>query len=133
MTAQAATKSYIEEPTTFKFTMDGIGIIVRSYEVDYKSTLYVKIRDLASVLNETEKNFSVVFNNKKNTLTLTPGKMYLDLGSENKKITSKSASDKAYDKGTKLYVGSKKQSSKVYTINKEQYVSLTTLAKLIDF
>jgi hypothetical protein len=133
MTAQAASKSYIAEPTTFKFTMDGIGIVVRNYEVNYKSTLYVKVRDIASVLNETEKNFSVVFNSKKNTLTLTPGKMYIDLGSENEKRTSKAVSDRAYDKGTKLYLGSKKQSTKVYTINKEQYVSLTALAKLIDF
>ncbi|SHJ60851.1 hypothetical protein SAMN02745136_00531 [Anaerocolumna jejuensis DSM 15929] len=133
ISASAATKSYIAEPTTFKITMDGVGITVRNYEIDYKSTLYVKIRDIASVFNGTDKYFSVAFNSKKNTLTLTPGKIYTDIGGENKKRTSKSVSDKAYDKGTKLYLGSKKQSAKVYIINDEQYVSLTSLAKIIDF
>lgn len=133
MTAQAATKSYIAEPTTFKITMDGIGITVRNYEIDYRSTLYVKVRDIACAFNETDKKFNVAYNSKKNTLTLTPGKRYVEIGSENEKRTSKSESDKAYDKSTKLYVGSKKQSAKVYTINNEQYVALTSLAKLIDF
>lgn len=71
-------------------------------------------------------------------MTLKPGKTYKAIGGENKKyVQTKQYKESGFDiaeyKAMKLYKDSTKQSVKVYLINKEYYVALTSLAKVTNF
>lgn len=137
-TAFAAVTRYIAEPTTTKITVDGKAITARTFNLDYKATIYVKVHDIAKAVSATKKKFSVTVDTKKNTMTLKPGKTYKVIGGENKKYTQtkqykESGFDIAEYKAMKLYKDSTKQSAKVYLINKEYYVALKSVAKIADF
>lgn len=127
----AATKKYSADLYTKKILVNGTSITAKMYEIDYKATIYVKVRDIANAVKKTTKKFSVVYDTKKNTLTVKPGKAYTAVGGENKKGTT--SSTKAYYSSTAFYKNSTKQTAKVYIIDKEPYVALSSLAKIADF
>lgn len=148
---KAAKKTYVTEPQVKKITVDSKAITARSYSINFKATVYVKVRDIANALRNTDKKFDVVYNKKKNTLTIKPGQAYTAIGGENKKIKNINAYlkviksedltddddvemvDRGYYTGTTLYKNSTKQNTKVYMIDNEQYVALSSLAEIADF
>jgi hypothetical protein len=117
-------------PSSVTFKVDGTSVTIRTYEIDESDSIFVKVRDVASALKTTEKRFGLSVNKKKKSLSIKPGKSYTPIGGENKKSGSRS-----YEASTvlSLYNNSTKQSAKVYTINKEYYVALKTLAKIAGF
>ncbi len=131
ITAQAETKKYSADLYSKKILVNGTSITARMYEIDYKSTIYVKVRDIANAVKKTDKKFSVAYDTKKNTLTIKSGKAYTAVGGENKKGTT--SSTKAYYSSTTFYKNSTKQTAKVYIIDKEPYVALSSLAKIVNF
>lgn len=136
-TAFAATKKDLATSISTKVTVDGKAITVRTFEIGFSDTIYVKVHDIAKAVSATKKKFSVTVDTKKNTMTLKPGKAYKVIGGENKKYTQTKdyktyGTDYSYNKGMALYNNTKKQNVKVYLINNEYYVAFKSLAKIVN-
>ena len=129
MVASAYSDPWAAYAATTKVTVNGKAAIFLTYEMN--NINYVKVRDVAKSLSKTSKKFSMTVNTTKNTLTIKTGKTYTAVGGENKKSNGKDAV--AFYTKMKLYKNSTAQSTKVYIINKVQYVPLKELAKIADF
>lgn len=62
-------------------TQDGAGAAVKTLDYGYDSNTYVSLRDLAMVLKDTDKSFSLDVT--KNAVSLNPGRAYRPTGGEN--------------------------------------------------
>lgn len=71
-----------EIPGTFQVQADsGISYIVKSLDYSYDNNTYLSLRDLAMVLKDTDKSFSLEVT--KSTVSLNPGNAYSPVGVEN--------------------------------------------------
>lgn len=122
---------YVAEMYTAKNTVDSKKVFIQTCAIGLDTGIYVKVRDVANVLKKTNKKFNFAYNSKKNTLTITPGKAYKTLGGENTK-SSLTFYD-ATNKFSKIYVNKKVQECVVYLIEGEPYVTIDTLARMVDF
>lgn len=61
-------------------TIDGKAVAFQTYVLS--GTNYVKLRDIAHVLNGTGASFSVDYDNQKKSISLSTGKAYQDTGAE---------------------------------------------------
>lgn len=132
MTAQAKSEPHSISSTSSTVSIDGKKITARLFWFMGEGKDYIKIRDLANALNDTDKKFSVSYNSSKKKLTINQGESYKAVGGENTKFVKKPKYELAYDSGITVYKGTKKQSAKVFVFNKEQYMSLETLATITD-
>ncbi|MCM1154108.1 MAG: D-alanyl-D-alanine carboxypeptidase [Ruminococcus flavefaciens] len=71
-----------EIPGTYQIqTDDGTSYAVKTLDHDYDNNTYFSLRDIAMLLKDTEKSFSLEIT--KNTVTLIPGGAYTPVGAEN--------------------------------------------------
>lgn len=85
--AQATTPTQPEQPAKKlakaadqNITIDGKAVAFQTYVLH--GTNYVKLRDIAHVLNGTGASFSVDYDNQKKSISLSSGKAYQDTGAE---------------------------------------------------
>lgn len=97
---------------------------------------YFAVKDISKALKDTKKKFNFKFNLDKNTLTFYPGKAYnsKDTGVTVKKNKAESGWTKttASNRGTKVYINSKKVSMTVFILNNTFYMKLKDIAKIAD-
>lgn len=132
MTAQAKSEPHSINSTSSTVSIDGKKITTRMFWLMGEGKDYIKIRDLANALNDTDKKFSVSYNSSKKTLAINPGQSYKSVGGENTKFVSKPKFKLVYDSGITVYKGNIKQSAKVFVFDKEQYMSIESLATIAD-
>ena len=92
---------------------------------------YFKLRDLAYVLSDTEKQFDVEWDSAKNTIVFTSGSPYTVVGSEMKGIITESTTSEPAN--SKVYLDGKELKLRAYTINGNNYVKLYDIGQIIDF
>lgn len=132
ISATAASEPRAISDTSSTISVDGKKITARMIYLMGDGKDYVKVRDVANALKDTDKKFGVSYNSSKKTLTINPGKSYTTVGGENKKFSNNTKFGLVNDSGITVYKGTKKQSAKVFVFNKEQYMSLETLATITD-
>ena len=116
-------------PTNDKLTRDGEPQAPTVYKIGDSN--YFKIRDLAAILNGTEKQFSVGYDNEKQSVTATTGQGYTKLdgdlaGPPAGQETAEASSDA-------IYVNGQKVEAEVYKIGGNNYFKLRDLGKALDF
>ena len=116
-------------PTNDKLTSDGVLQNPTVYKIGDSN--YFKIRDLAAILNGTEKQFSVGYDNEKKSVTATTGQGYTKLngdlaGPPAGQETAEASSDA-------IYVNGQKVEAEVYKIGGNNYFKLRDLGKALDF
>ena len=116
-------------PTNDKLTSDGVLQNPTVYKIGDSN--YFKIRDLAAILNGTEKQFSVGYDNEKQSVTATTGQGYTKLdgdlaGPPAGQETAEASSDA-------IYVNGQKVEAEVYKIGGNNYFKLRDLGKALDF
>lgn len=111
-------------------SVDGINKIFDAYNINGNN--YFKLRDIAYVLNYTEKQFEVLWNNDNQTISLLKGKPYTVLRGE---MTTKSSSQikSATPSQANVYINGEKVGLTAYNINGNNYVKLRDLGEKIDF
>ncbi len=116
-------------PTNDKLTSDGVLQNPTVYKIGDSN--YFKIRDLAAILNGTGKQFSVGYDNEKQSVTATTGQGYTKLdgdlaGAPAGQETAEASSDA-------IYVNGQKVEAEVYKIGGNNYFKLRDLGKALNF
>lgn len=118
-------------PTASAVVVNGGKVDFDSYTINGSN--YFKLRDLASALSGTEKQFEVYWqdNVKDTTITLTSGRPYTAIGGEMGSKGSKA--EDAVPSSWRIYLDSKMVDVAAYTIGGSNYFNLRDLAKALDF
>ena len=116
------------KPIASKVLVNGTLIEFDAYTINNNN--YFKLRDLAQAVNNTEKNFEVSWDGKKNAINLISNKPYTPAGGE---LTKGDGKAKAATLSTaKIYKDGKEVSLTAYTINGNNYFKLRDIAKAFD-
>jgi len=92
---------------------------------------WLKLRDLAALLNGTGKQFEIGYDTQTNTITITTGRTYTPAGDELQ--TSFTSAPDAVSSPQKLYVDGKLISVAAYNIDGYNYFRLRDIAILMEF
>ncbi len=120
----------VASPTNDKLEVDYVPADPTVYKIDDSN--YFKIRDVAALLNGTEKQFSVGYDGNKNAVTLTTGQGY-DKQPGDLAGAAKGGDQTAIPSNDAIYVDGQKMNVKVYKINGSNYFKLRDLGKALDF
>ena len=115
--------------STHKITVDGSPVGLTAYNINGNN--YFKLRDLAALLNGTEAQFQVGWNNDTRTITLTTGDAYTAVGGELAKVSAVSQLGVSTDAG--IYVDGAPADLAAYNINDNNYFKLRDLGKVLGF
>ena len=116
-------------PSSDKLTVNGAEGTPTVYNIDNNN--YFKIRDVAALLNGTEKQFSVGYDGEKQSVTATTGQGYDKLPTD---LTGAPAgAGEAKASGDAIYVNGAKITPEVYNINGNNYFKLRDLGQALDF
>ncbi len=117
-------------PTNDKLEVNGNAADPTVYKINGSN--YFKIRDVAALLNGTEKQFAVGYDGAKNAVTATTGQGYEkqpgDLAG-----AAKGGDQSANPSNDAIYVNGEKITAEVYKIDGSNYFKLRDLGKALDF
>ena len=129
MIPAAADTTITAKPTASKVIVNGEEISFDAYLINDNN--YFKLRDLAYVLNGTEKQFEFVYDEATKAISLTNGKAYTEVGGE---MTGKGAGNKtATPTESKIYLDGKEISLTAYMVEGNNYFKLRDIAQAFDF
>ncbi len=118
--AQSANANILVDGSIFQLT---------SYNINGYN--YLKLRDVAFILNGTDVQFEVEWNESKNAINLVTNNKYTALGSE---LSPNVGEDKyATSTNSIVYKNGKKISLEAYNIDGNNYFKLRDLAEIFDF
>lgn len=117
-------------PTNDKLTCDGKDQNPTVFKINGSN--YFKIRDLAAILNGTEKQFSVGYDGGAKAVTATSGQPYEANGGELAGAASGGARE-VQASNDAIYINGVKASVSVYKIDGSNYFKLRDLGKALNF
>ncbi len=117
-------------PTNDKLEVNGNAANPTVYKIGDSN--YFKIRDVAALLNGTEKQFAVGYDGTKNAVTATTGQGY-DKQSGDLAGAATGSSQTADPSNDAIYVNGEKITAEVYKINGSNYFKLRDLGKALNF
>ena len=120
----------IASPTNDKLEVNGNAADPTVYKIGDSN--YFKIRDVAALLNGTEKQFAVGYDGTKNAVTATTGQGY-DKQSGDLAGAATGGSQTADPSNDAIYVNGEKITAEVYKINGSNYFKLRDLGKALNF
>ena len=92
---------------------------------------YFKLRDLATVVDGTNKQFEVSWDSLKNAINLVSNNKYTAVGGEMQKSANLEKQN-AVLSTSKIYIDNKETALTAYTINNNNYFKLRDIAKMFD-
>jgi hypothetical protein len=117
-------------PTNDKLEVNGAAANPTVYKIGGSN--YFKIRDVAALLNGTEKQFAVGYDGSKNAVTATTGQGY-DKQSGDLAGAATGGGQSADPSNDAIYVDGQKITAEVYKINGSNYFKLRDLGKALNF
>jgi hypothetical protein len=117
-------------PTNSKITIDGKKVDLEAYNI--KGSNYFKLRDIAMLMKDTEKHFSISLDSDKNGILLNSEGIYTPVGGELKrssKLTAKSAQPSV----SIIYLNGSEIELTAYNIAGSNYFKLVDLGKTLNF
>ena len=118
----------IVNPTKSTVYLNGEAKAFEAYNIGGSN--YFKLRDLAFVLNGTEKQFGIGYDNNTKAITLASGESYTAVGGEMAAGDGKSKT--AVPTPSKIYLDSKELNIIVYNIAGSNFFKLRDLMQAID-
>jgi len=118
--AQTEPKTLVAVPSATKIVVNGVNVKVDSYVINGNN--YIKLRDLATMVNNTVKNFNVTWDGVNNAINLLSTTPYVAVGGE--MIIGDGSSKTATPTTSKIYIDSKLVSLTAYTIGQNNYFKL---------
>lgn len=123
------TQTVVVNPTNDKLDVDGTAYSPAAYKIDGYN--YFKLRDIAALLNGTEKQFSVGYDSLTGTVTLTSGQPYAVTDSDLTAIPD--SAQNANVSTNVVYINGVQTQLTVYKINGYNYFKLRDLASALNF
>ena len=120
---------YTAKPTASKVLVNGESVAFDAYNINGNN--YFKLRDLAYVLNGTEKQFEVEWDAALQAINLKSGLSYTAVGGE--MVTGNKSNTTAYLTRATVYIEGVKVDLTAYNINGNNYFKLRDLGKAFDF
>ena len=120
----------VAAPTNDKLTVNGTAANPTVYKINGSN--YFKIRDVAALLNGTEKQFAVGYDGGKNAVTATTGQGYAKQAGDLAGAPS-GGSQSAEASNDAIYVNGEKITAEVYKIGGSNYFKLRDLGKALNF
>ena len=127
--ALAESKTVNAVKNTKAITLDGENVMVGSYIVEGFN--YLKLRDLAAIMNGKKSQFSVSYDNAKRLISVDLGKAYEKVEGDLVEITSNKAKAKLEVK--KILVNGQEKEIRTALINDNNYLQLRDLGELAGF
>ena len=112
-----------------KLQVDGKAVSVGAYTIN--GNTYFKLRDLAAVLNGTDAQFSVAYDNALSSITLNSGEAYAPVGTEGRPAAAPPAS--ASESLSPLFINGERRFPTAYLIHGNNYFKLRDLGNIFDF
>jgi hypothetical protein len=109
--------------------LDGSAVKLQAYEIGGNN--YVRLRDLAYLMNGTDKSFDVVWDNEKSAINIASQTSYKAIGGELTQYNSETK--KAVLSTAPVYNGDKKLDLTAYIVDDTTYFQLRDLGKVLDF
>ena len=116
------------KPTYSRVMVNNKNIHFDAYNINDNN--YFKLRDLAYVLNGTEKQFEVLWNNEIKAIELFTTEPYSKVGGE--MIMGDGKIKNAVINKSEIYINSKEETFLAYTINDNNYFKLRDIGKAFD-
>jgi hypothetical protein len=129
-TSMAANDSVTAVKTEARIEVDGKINLFNGYMINGNN--YVKLRDIASILTGTAKQFDVAWDGEKNAIRLLSGKPYTPVGGE-LALTYIDETKRATPSTAKVYLDNNEIRLTAYTIDGNNYFKLRDLADTMDF
>jgi len=107
------------------------GNITQVYLFNIKGNNYIKLRDLAMLLNGTEKQFDVSWDAANNAIVLTSGAAYTKVGGE--LTDSAEGKEKATQTKARVYIDGNEIFPTAYNIKGNNYFKIRDIAKELNF
>jgi len=120
---------YTATSTASTVLVNGSFVAFDAYSINGSN--YIKLRDLAYILNGTEKQFEVTWDNDIKAINLISGKSYTASGGE--MIIGNKGSATAYISNATVFINGVRVDLTAYTINGNNYFKLRDLGKAFDF
>lgn len=121
--------SMIATPNASKVLINGKEASFDAYTINQNN--YFKLRDIASALSGTAKQFEVTWNNEKAAIEMLSNRAYTPVGGE---LASGDGLSKTPVLNTaKVYLDGREVALTAYTINGNNYFKLRDLGQLFDF
>ena len=117
-------------PTNDRLTVNGVPANPTVYKIDGSN--YFKIRDVAALLNGTEKQFSVGYDNALKSVTVTTGQSYAPQSGDLAGAFA-GGNRTAVPSNDTVYVNGQKIDAQVYKIDGGNYFKLRDLGKALNF
>ncbi|HHV98304.1 MAG TPA: hypothetical protein GXX36_01820 [Clostridiaceae bacterium] len=115
-------------PSSVKFMVNGKSVAVDAYAIGGNN--YIKLRDLATMVNNTGKNFEVTWDGAKNAINLISNKPYTSVGGEMAKGDGKA--EQATRTNSKIFVDGGEVSLTAYNIGGSNYFKLRDVMQIFD-
>ncbi|WP_313529155.1 cellulase family glycosylhydrolase [Anaerotignum sp.] len=125
-----AAPSYEAKKSTATVQVDQVPRAFEAYTVNDNN--YFKLRDIAFILNNTEKEFSVEWQKEDNAVVLKTGKPYASVGTE-MGVSSSQATQTAIPTASKIKLDGETVDVTAYLINGNNYLKLRDLGEVINF
>ena len=126
---KTTTKTIKVKPTASNVLVNGKQIEFDAYMIDNNN--YFKLRDLAKVINGTEKQFEVGWDPVNKSINLVSGQAYISVGGELTKDNIKN--DKAIESKSPIYKDGQAFQLKAYTVGNNNYFKLRDIGRSFDF
>jgi hypothetical protein len=116
-------------PNVLSAFVDGDEFECIAYLIDDNN--YLRLRDIALLVNGTEKQFEVDYDEKSKVITLTSGKVYtvIGYGSVGVGVAVKAANPTK----NKIFLDGKELNLTAYLINNNNYLKLRDIGRALDF
>jgi len=116
-------------PISSKVLVDGKTVALEAYSIGGYN--YFKLRDLAAVVNGTEKQFNIGWDNSKNAIKLISGEAYKTTAND-LKVSANPTKKNAIQTNSKIYLDGKEVRLTAYNISNNNYFKLRDVADLFD-
>jgi len=116
-------------PTSSTVLVNGKNVAFDAYNIGGNN--YFKLRDLASTLNGTPKQFEVGYDDTTKAITLTSGKPYTRVGGEME--GKDSGNREASPTSSRIYMDGKEVQFTAYNIGGNNYFKLRDIGEAFDF
>ncbi len=122
-------EAILAKASSAKIIVNGINYELNTYNIDGYN--YIKLRDIASIINKTNKSFNIEWSVAHGAIFVNTQTNYSPVGGE---LQNQPSSDKsAFKTETPLYIDNSKVNLTSYNIENNNYFMLRDIAKLIDF
>jgi hypothetical protein len=117
-------------PTSASFILNGTKVVLEAYNINGNN--YVKLRDIAKVLNGGSKQFEVTWDSAKQAVNILSNRAYTPVGGELALSTSSSMKAPVLS-NSRVYIDGKEAQLTAYLIDGNNYFKLRDIGNALDF